>query len=159
MRLTLVPIVPRQMPGGLDPDQVRRAISNALTATAEAMRVDYETTVATWLNRPPFRLWHYPDYYSRQIYTEDEIYYYVNHGTRPHPILPRNATRLAFPANFAAKTTPNVIGSRPGGSSGPTVFSPGVQHPGTTGRRFDKAISEKWQREWPVQLQRTLAAL
>lgn len=75
--------------------------------------------------------------------TDDEIYRYVDEGTRPHTIRPKRAKVLAFNAGHTAKTMPGVIGSRPGGPFGETVFAHEVKHPGTKARNFEKAIKKK----------------
>lgn len=158
LRVIMVPVIPQRMRGVLDWYAASQAFDNALEETARAIKVDYETTTLTWRRRPEFSI-RVGGRYIRDIVTNDEVYYYVNYGTRPHDIRPKNAPRLAFQANYAAKTTPRVIASQQGGSSGPVVFSLGVVHPGTEERRFDRAIGAKWEREWPVQLQRAIAAL
>lgn len=85
--------------------------------------------------------------------TDDEIYRYVTEGTRPHVILPKNAPALRFQRTYKAKTTPGVIGSSSGGSSGPTVFSSGVIHPGTKARNFDDAIAKRWKKRFKRRME------
>lgn len=113
----------------------------------DGMVADFMKTTATWRHQPVWQ--HKIEWQLSQVrvkvWTNDEIYGYVNYGTRPHRIEPRRAKVLAFPSSSTPKTTPNVIGSGAGGSSGPTVFSAGVNHPGTKARNFDKVIAAKWQ--------------
>jgi len=106
---------------------------------------DFAKTTSTWKHNVMFeqKLVVRPDRIEVTVYTTDPIYGYVNYGTRPHPIYPRNARVLAFPSAFTPKTRPNVIGSGPGGSGGPTVFAAHVNHPGTKPRNFDKIIKAK----------------
>lgn len=133
------------------------AITNALEGTSRAILVDYKVVSQTWTHKPKFDI-ERSNEYERIIATTDEIFGYVEYGTRPHIIRPRNASRLRFQTGYKAKTSPNVIASRPGGKFGPTVFSREVKHPGTKPRHFSKAIKTKWQREWPRNLQRAIAA-
>ena len=66
-----------------------------------------------------------PDKETRIVGSDDQRVIWTSLGTRDHYIAPRNGTRLAFSANYAAKTAPSVIPSRPGGPYGPTVYSTG----------------------------------
>ncbi len=77
--------------------------------------------------------------------TDDEIYGYVNDGTRAHIIKARRAPRLAFKTGFTPKTTPRQIGSRKGGVSGNLVRPKQVRHPGTKARKFSKTIAARRQ--------------
>lgn len=153
LKIKLLPI--DEASKSLDPAKQLQAIENALNQTAMAIKVDYNVTTATWSKRPTFQI-KKVDQTTRDIYTENEIYGYVSDGTKPHVIKPVRAAALAFQANYAAKTTPRVIASRPGGSFGPTVFSQGVMHPGFPGRDFPEVINDKWEKEWPTQLQRAI---
>lgn len=66
-------------------------------------------------------------------------------GTRPHIIRPVRAKALVFRAGYTAKTTPRVIGSKSGGSSGPVVYAQEVRHPGTKDREFEQEIAKREQ--------------
>jgi len=87
--------------------------------------------------------------------TDDEIYRYVNDGTKPHEIWAGYYTgksdkkALVFPwagpGSYKAKTRPGVIGSGAGGPSGPLVAFPYVEHPGTEPRHFDKEIQRTFR--------------
>jgi hypothetical protein len=88
------------------------------------------------------------------VETDNEIYGYVHSGTRPHDIMPRNATRLRFQNTYSAKTMPGIIQSRRGGPSGDVVFSGGVRHPGFQGRFFTRLIKAKWTPAFQRQMDR-----
>lgn len=133
-----------------------RAIENALSHNALAVKADFGVTTQTWSHQPAFIIKERE--FAREIFTEDEIYGYVSGGTRPHPIRARNAPMLAFQSGYKAKTRPRVIASRPGGKFGPTVFAEQVMHPGTEARGFDVEIATKWRKEWPRNLQRAISA-
>lgn len=134
-----------------------KAIENALTGTASAIRVDHKVTVQTFTHKPTFVIDSRP--YERDIYTTDPIYKYLNDGTPPHIIRPRNKPALAFQSGHKRKTMPNVIASRPGGKFGPTVFTKKeIKHPGTQATNFTRVIAKKWNREAPRNLQRAIAA-
>jgi hypothetical protein len=76
-----------------------------------------------------------------QAGTDDDVFRYVDEGTRPHIIEPRGeGYPLRFREGYAAKTSPGVLGSRPGGPSGAYVHAWRVRHPGTRARRFSQMI-------------------
>lgn len=159
-RPMVVPILPvtKILP---DVKKMKKALGNALTGTAKAIKVDYDVTTQTWTNRAEFTI-ESPNWYERLITTQSEIYGYVTGGTRPHPIRARNAPALSFqwggPGSYSAKTTPRVVASKAGGSSGPTVYRQEVQHPGTQAREFEVTISDKWQKRWPTIVYRAIAS-
>ena len=77
--------------------------------------------------------------------TDNEIYAYLNYGTKPHAIRPKKARRLRFRGGYTSKTVPGRLNTRPGGSSGDYVSAKEVQHPGTDARNFDKEIVRRNQ--------------
>ena len=90
------------------------------------------------------------------VWTDDEIYGYVDKGTKPHKIRPKKATILAFPETYLAKTAINLIGSGSGGSSGDTVFAKEVDHPGNDPRNFSKIIRDYMQELMAEEMKRTM---
>jgi hypothetical protein len=121
---------------------------------AEEAKQDFEKTVETWKDKPKFEIDERPR--SIAVITDDEIFGFVDRGTKPHTIRAKNQNALAFQGGYQAKTTPRVIASRPGGRSGPTVFAVEVHHPGTEAREFTKTIYNKWQREFTNRMREAL---
>lgn len=132
---------------------MRRVVENGLSAAARGARVDFNVTTKTWSTRPEFVIEKIKD--GRKVYTKSEIYGYVNDGTRPHTIAPRNGKALVFGGpGFKAKTSPGVIGSKKGARGKGTIITPKpVQHPGTQARNFSKTIAAKWQEQLPKIMQ------
>lgn len=136
---------------------MRRELARALQQTGKAIKVDFDSTTATWKRKVDFdtteKLGAGEPVMSVRVDTGNEVYAYVNDGTRPHVIQAGIYTgksdkrALAFPSSFKPKTTPGRIGSGPGSSSGPTLFAPMVHHPGTEARKFDEAIVKE-RRPW-----------
>jgi len=113
--------------------------------------------VANWDHKPVFK--------SRKTVTRDYVaidvfpagpnkkfWVWTSRGTKKHIIRPKKADGvLAFPSAYASKTSPR--GPSYGGSgksSGPTIFSRGVMHPGTKPRHFEEAWKRytlKWFRK------------
>lgn len=147
------------IPKGIDTRKMVRAIENALTGTAKAVKADFQTTTATWNNRPEFTIQTRPA--ERIVGTDSDVYHYLDAGTKAHDITPKQPGGvLAFkPLGFRPKTRQDYIGSNKGApGSGPTVIRRKVRHPGFPARNFAERIAEKWQREMPVQVQRAIDA-
>jgi len=139
-----------------DPAKLSRALTNAMNGVAKDIQIDFKVTTQTWKHKPDFPITS-PAEYTRRVATDDEIYGYVNDGTRPHVILPKKpGGRLRFNTPFTSKTLPSQIMSRPGSTGANTIFSRGVQHPGTEARTFDVAIKAKWDKEFGVIMQRAV---
>lgn len=139
-------------PARLRDDAMRLTLLNAMRKAARAIRKDFEKTTETWAHKPKFE-----ELISLTgpgpvvlVGTDDEIYGYVDKGTRPHEIWAGSYTgksdkeTLAFRTGHKAKTQPRVIDSGPGGSSGDLVFPIMVHHPGTEAREFDVTIAKQW---------------
>lgn len=130
-------------------NEVRRLAKNS----AERSRRAFKSTTKTWKRQPKF-------YSRRQVGetvsfvagTDDLVYKWVNDGTKPHIIRPKKAKLLRFRSEYSAKTSPKVIGSRPGGSYGPFVVAKMVKHPGTEARDFVKEIRKKEQARFIKEL-------
>jgi hypothetical protein len=147
-------IVPKRL--SADPVRMARAITNTLNSTAQAVKADFLVTVQTWENKPTFAITS-PTPYQRQIATDDANYARLNDGTRPHTISPSPGGVLVFRTPFESKTLPRAIMSRPGRDGGNVVFTrKPINHPGTAPREFDTVIAQKWDRRFPVNMQRSI---
>ena len=127
-----------------------------MEAAAKAVKVDFGVVTQTWQHKPAFTI-ERPSDAVRIVSTDDEVFGYVDEGTKPHVIVAHGKT-LAFPSGHQAKTRPKVIGSTKGGRGGATVFTPRVNHPGTTARDFTETIAAKWDEQLAVIVQRAIDA-
>lgn len=136
-----------------------KAIEKAVYKAAGLALRDLESTVRTWKHKPTFdvTITQQGDSYSVTAGTDDEIYGYVNNGTRPHAIRPKRSRYLKFGSGFRAKTRVGVIGSFQGGSFGNDIFSRGVQHPGFPGRKFTERIAQRRQVTTQQEIQHGIA--
>lgn len=142
--LSIVPIKSGKRPSGAD---YARAIQKAAEKTANLTKRDLEATVRTWKHKPVFDVTveQHGDTYSITASTDDEIYGYVDSGTRPHIIRPRRSRYLRFRVGGAPKTRTGIIGSQ-SGSPGTDWRSPFfVLHPGGKARNFTKTIAKRRQ--------------
>lgn len=145
--------VPRDLVA--DVHTLARAVANGLDGAAKGAEVDFKVTVQTWTHQPDFQV-SAPDAASRVVGTDDQIYRYVNDGTKPHLIV-AHGTALAFGGSgFRPKSRPGSIRSNAGSTGRGTIFRKRVHHPGSVARKFDDAIAEKWQAQLPVIMQRAI---
>jgi hypothetical protein len=128
-----------------DADELERILENALTMTAKAVKVDFDTTTKTWNTRPEFQIAR--GKFLRTVFTEDANYGFVNDGT---------TVRYALMSpDFKAKTTPGFIGSK-AGAGDLIIVNRNHPRPGIKARKFDEAIADKWEKEFPIQVQRAI---
>lgn len=117
----------------------------------------YGATYRTWNHKPQFRTRFRSGSTTLEgiVSTIDVIYFWVDDGTKRHPILSRRSRVLAFPSRSTPKTTPRIIGSRQGSRSG-QAFATHVVHPGTKPRNFTKEIVKRRQGFYTKQMQRAI---
>lgn len=137
--------------------QLRDAMQAELEAAIIEGKTYHENAVRTWVNKPKWIV--RADRSSNQLRAllevageNRDIWQWVDKGTgqygnsgSPYWIFPRRpGGRLLFQAGYDPKTRPVAkanVGS--GTSSGPTVSSTGVLHPGIKAREFSKTYREK----------------
>lgn len=140
--LFITPIAPKK----LKVDKIRLNMLNQLRKEGRVIVKEFQRTVATWDEKPKFKfliglsrgdasLVVGPTGSAKIV----EIYGYVDNGTPPHPITASPGV-LIFQEDYNAKTSPGVIGSSSGGSSGNWARKHKVQHPGIGPRNFSKII-------------------
>lgn len=145
MAIKLTPIkLPRKLLA--EPARVIRAVENAMTGTALAIKVDFDTTTRTWKDRPKFVI--KKSKLKRTISTDSDIYRFVSRGTR--------VRYAVMSEDFKPKTRTGFIGSNQG-KGGVIGFSKRPL-PGIKAREFEPTIQKKWQKEFPVNVQRAIDA-
>lgn len=138
-------------PPKLNVKEMNDALNRGMKKTRDTMLKSYKRTVKTWSDKPEFEtaMGEVHGHRFVHVWTDDPIYAYVDKGTKEHIILPkRPGGVLAFRGVYKAKTTPGVIDAHGGGSSGPTVYSKGVIHPGNEARGFSEMIEKQMQDEF-----------
>lgn len=132
-----------------DLPRIEKAIRDAVQESADDAQELYESCVATWKHKPAFEQTKTKD--GIIVGTEDQIFQYVDEGTRPHTIQVKNGRVLRFRGGYSPKTTPGKIGSQGGGASGGFVYtSKPIQHPGTAPRDFTGKVEKQVQGTLPV---------
>lgn len=126
---------------------------------ANEMLLDFELTTAFWEHQVKFEKLVEVRGGNIEILvgTDDEIYGYVNEGTRPHVIKPKApGYPLSFMIGGKAKTTPKQIPSSKGVLGNIPVKAMVVHHPGTKAREFDKQIQKKYEKKFQNTAQKAL---
>ena len=145
---------------------------------------ELDQIVANWNNKPKFKIragynYRSPGAFSggmpykrgsitlgyRVIGTrkEQQIWNWLNLGTRPHKIRAKNAKTLAFkwggPGSYRAKTSPGGRSLKfggPGTASGTMRYPMEVDHPGNKPRDFDGYIQGTVKRKFRGAIKRAI---
>lgn len=137
----------------ITPIKAKPILPNLAKIVVEEMRQEarnvqreYEQTVRTWKNQPDFEI----EEKDKNIYvnTDDKVYGYVDKGTRPHIIKPKNpGYPLRFnTVGFRSKSVPQKLIARAGSPAKPPEARPMfVKHPGNDPRRFTVLIRKRSQ--------------
>jgi hypothetical protein len=120
-------------------------LKTAREDTAAEVKGDLEKVVKDWEKKTKFTVTTEVRNNASiiRISTSNKIFILVNDGTRPHIIRPKKAKFLHFKDGYIAKTIPNHLESRLGGTPNGAgdVFAKEVHHPGTVARNFFRTIS------------------
>ena len=161
-------VVKEIKPAKLKEDALRLKLLNAIRKQGTQIKAEFDKTTATWEHDVKFKteVSLALDGPAAFVFTDDEIYGYVNNGTKPHPIFAgiytgkSNKKALSFQwggkGSYRAKTRPRVIGSTAGGPTGPRVARPYVDHPGTKGRHFDEVIEKDQQPKFKRRMEQAM---
>ena len=151
--IVVKPISPKK----LNDAAMQAVFEKAVNEAANDILLDFELTTATWDHKVSFKkeVQIGPNELAVLVGTDDEIYGYVNYGTKPHDIIAKGKA-LAFPSGYTAKTQPGRMTSGSGGSFGETIFSPYVRHPGTAARNFDKTIQKEWVSKFKTRMEQAM---
>lgn len=135
------------------------AMKKAVQKSADLTKRDLESTTRTWTHKPKFAVIVEENGSAFAVFagTNDQIYRYVDEGTKAHDIKPKRSKFLRFSSGYKAKTRVGIIGSQDGGSFGDNVFSEGVHHPGFAGRHFIDLITKRRQKTIDQEVDQALA--
>ena len=148
-------------PKALDAQAMTAVLMAALKEVGKTLKNDFEDTTKYWKHKPKFEI--LADLSGPGpfvlVATDDEIYRYVNEGTKPHEIWAgaytgkNNKRVLAFPSVFTPKTKPGSLTSGRGHKGKVDTFVPMVHHPGTEAREFDEQIEKKRDKWFKRQME------
>lgn len=121
------------------------AVKKGMREAAEAVKQDFELTTQGWKHKVVFEITEVDDT-DLAVGTDDEVWGWVDEGTKPHDIVARRAAHLRIPTGGAAKTVPGRLTSGGGSRGSVIIFRKRVRHPGTKARRFTQEIQKRWAR-------------
>jgi len=131
------------------------AISTSKDAARKTAR-SFRRSTKTWKNKPTFRIRKIPGEVDWEVYTENKVWHWLDKGTKKHEIAPKGkanggSDRLAYQTKFTPKTSPNRVGSKPGGKSGNYWIGKkgqSVMHPGVKARKWTERQAEKEEKRF-----------
>ena len=124
--------------------QLPEVLDDAVRISAVEAQSMFASTTGTWMHQPTFVLQH--EGTGRWgIKTDDQIYKWVDLGTKAHVITARNAPYLVFRWPSKPKTQPNVLASYMGARGDQWARKKSVHHPGTKPRNFSRNIQKQAQ--------------
>jgi hypothetical protein len=154
--LVMTPIIPAKF----NEAAFWEVIASAARDVSKEIKKDFEKTTKTWKMKVKFEelIEVGPKEVTIFVGTDNEIYGFVDKGTKPHPIVAKTDKGLMFRSGYTgAKTKPGVIGSvNRGPATGAWVKKMIVHHPGTEARGFSDTIQEKWQGILPKRMQKAI---
>lgn len=144
--------VPKEI---LNIQAVAQEIEAAVHDAGREIHAMFSESTSTWREKPVFieKQLRSSGMIGVEVATSNDVYSWVNYGTRPHIIRPRNRGMLRFQTGYSSKSR---VGSRrayAGGKFGPFTSSVGVTHPGTEARHFDELIAADFQPVFEKQVQ------
>lgn len=151
--ITLKPITPGK--SVLDVAKFEQEIKAELKNQGQKVQKLYEQATSTWSHKPAFVV----DVVEGgvTVSTTDEIFGYVNLGTKPHIIRPKNAKILAFNAGgFVPKSRPRSLSAGGGSKGGTPVFAHEVHHPGNKPRNFDATVARTIKNTFAADMQKAV---
>lgn len=167
-----MPIVAKRIMKGGPPRwsrYYRRAFHKAFSQKIKPRVLGFfEGIVKDWEHKPEFkatlRTKDFIALYVRPTGKNADIWRYVSGGTRPHPIVARNAKALSFvwggPGSYVPRTSPKgklgVVGL-PGVKGGKRVAFKSVKHPGTEARDFEGRFMRNYRRTFYNVISATIA--
>lgn len=133
-------------------------LKGVMQAEAKNVEREFNITVRTFKRKIGFKAKVEADGF--EVVTDDEIYGYLDSGTRPHVIQARRAPRLAFySGGFVSKTVAGRLNPRAGRKANTGFTRPlKVNHPGTAPRNFSKIIAERSNKRVAKAFQKALKA-
>ena len=149
------PIIPKKYKA-LDLTAITRRI---VAEEAVEVRTDYEKTIKTWKHKPIFVIQWNKDRTSAIVGTDNQVYEWVDEGTKPHIIRPKGNYPLRFNVPFKAKTRVMSINSYSGSNGTTLVAAREVRHPGTKARKFTPVILRAHKRMFAKRMQQEITRM
>lgn len=149
------PIIPTKY----KPLQLDAIVKRIVAEEVVEVRTDYERTVKTWKHKPIFVIKWNSDRTGATVGTDNDIFGWVDQGTKPHVIKPKGNYPLRFTVGGKPKTRVMSINSYPGSKGTKSVAARTVHHPGTKARKFTKVILRAHKRMFAKRVQQEITRM
>lgn len=146
-------------PNRLQDKKMNATLKRELDTISKDILFDFEVTTYTWNKRPKFqRLVSVgPNSVDILVGTDDEIYKYVDEGTKRHFVAPKNAPALAWQTGYKPKTVSGKMIAQAGGAFGPYAFdAKGHFVSGIKARKFTKTIQKMWDKKFKTRMEKAM---
>lgn len=121
-------------------------VDQELRATGQELKTDHDKVVRDWRHKPTFRAQVDSRAAIRTVKiipqgANQRIWYYVDLGTKAHPIRAKNKPFLKFQTGYSARTAPVAQFNKGTGQKfGAWRQKKVVNHPGVKARQFSKTF-------------------
>jgi hypothetical protein len=126
-------------------NKIPQALSTILSEAGEGLVKDLTAYTDNWTNKPTFKVSQFQQSINVTM-QKAQIFHFVDAGTRPHIIKPKQAGGLlGFRTGYKPKTKvgqPRFKGS--GKATGGFRLTKQVKHPGTKARNVSATFFTKW---------------
>lgn len=146
-------------PARLQEKKMNNILKRELESISKDMLFDFEVTTYTWKKRPKFqKLFSVgPNSVDILVGTDDEIYKYIDEGTKAHFVAPKNAPALAWQTGYKPKTVVGKMIAQPGGAFGAYAFDArGHMVSGIKARKFTKTIQKSWEKKFKTRMEKAM---
>jgi hypothetical protein len=138
--------------------KIPQALGNILRESGEGLVKDLTDYTDHWTNKPTLKLSQFQTSVNVTM-QRAMIFHFVDAGTRPHIIKPKQAGGyLAFRGGYKPKTkvgNPRYKGS--GKASGGFRLTKQVKHPGTKARNVSETFFKKWNESARKQIRQRMS--
>lgn len=153
--LSFTPIYPKK----INIDAYKRSLWSALRAEAKEHKKMLEGTCSNWTEKPNFK--------TKFIEKGNDVtastspsgnpkvvqkWYWVNNGTKRHPISAKKAPTLRFRTGYVPRTNPKLATSGKSSRFGPWVTPKSVNHPGIKPRDFIGTIQRMREKRFETRM-------
>lgn len=146
-------------PAKFNEKKVYAALEKEIKAISKDILFDFEVTTWTWKHKVKFQRLVQIGPSSAEILvgTDDEIYGYVDQGTKRHFVAPKRAPALAWQTGYTPKTVVGKMIAQPGGAFGSYAYdSKGHFVSGIKARKFTKTIQKSWEKKFKSRMEKAM---
>jgi hypothetical protein len=146
-------------PTALKKEAMVKAINDELQKTSKDILFDFEATAWNWKHKVKFtrEVSVGPNSADILVGTDDEIYGYVDQGTKAHVVEAKHAKMLHYWVGGTPKTQPGVMVSGAGSPGNKEIFiRKNKKSTKTITRKFTKTIQKEWKPKFKSRMEKAM---